>query len=46
MSHELLRERVPDYSQQEEYQLVMKNLPAWGLHKVQDSDIKAHRHSF
>ena len=27
MTHELLRERVPYYSQNEEYQLVMKNLP-------------------
>ena len=46
MSHELLRERVPDYSQHEEYQLVMKILPQWGRRKFQDAEKKAQRHSF
>ena len=46
MSHELLGERVPDYSQHKEYQLVMKNFPEWGRRKVQDAEKKARRHSF
>ena len=46
MSHELLRERVPDYSQHKKYQLVMKNLPKWGRRKVQDAEKKARWHSF
>ena len=36
----------PDYSQHEEYQLFMKNLPEWGRRKVQDTEKKARRHSF
>ena len=46
MSHELLRERVTDYSQHEKYQLVMKNLPEWCRRKVQASEKKSRRHSF
>ena len=40
MTHELIRDRVPDYSQHKEYQLVMKSLPKWGRCKVQDSEKK------
>jgi hypothetical protein len=46
MSHEWLREQVPDFSQHEEYQLVLKNLPEWGRRQVQTQEKKIRKSSF